>query len=69
MWTDNDGVWHIVDLSAVGLAIATFFGWLPNIAALLTVIWMVLRIYEAYLMIKQHRARLNKDGNDEPDAG
>ena len=28
------------------MAVATFFGWLPNIAALLSVIWLLIRIWE-----------------------
>ena len=35
------------DVAAAGTGIATFFGWLPDIAALLTVIWLTLRIYES----------------------
>lgn len=37
---------HYIDASAVGVAVATFFGWLPNIAALLSVIWILIRIWE-----------------------
>ena len=37
---------HYVDAGAVTVAIAALFGWLPNIAAMLTVIWMVIRIWE-----------------------
>lgn len=40
---------HLVDAGAVGIGIATFFGWLPNIAALLTVVWMLIRVAETEL--------------------
>ena len=33
------------DVGALGITIATFFEMLPNIAALLSVIWLVLRIW------------------------
>lgn len=35
-----------VDAGMITIAVATFFGWLPNIAALLSVIWLVIRIWE-----------------------
>ena len=37
---------HIVDVGSIGVVIATLFSWLPNIAALLSVIWMLIRVYE-----------------------
>ena len=40
-------VLHVVDIGAVGTALATFFGLLPNIAALLSVVWLGLRIWES----------------------
>jgi hypothetical protein len=36
--------------------VATFFGWMPNIAALLSVVWLLLRIYQTYSEIKQGKA-------------
>jgi hypothetical protein len=42
---NNEGI-HWLDAGAVGMALGTFFGWLPNIAALLSVIWLLLRIWE-----------------------
>lgn len=35
-----------VDGAAVGVTIATLAGWLPAIAALFTIIWTGIRIYE-----------------------
>lgn len=37
---------HIIDWTAVGGAVAAFFKFLPDLAALLSVIWLALRIYE-----------------------
>lgn len=38
---------HLVDLSSMATLAATFAGWLPNIAALLTIIWTAMRIIES----------------------
>lgn len=46
---------NTLDASAVGIVIATLFGWLPNIAALLSVIWLAMRIYSTYLDIQKQR--------------
>lgn len=37
---------HYLDAGAVAVGIASIAGWLPNIAALLTVLWMLIRIWE-----------------------
>jgi hypothetical protein len=37
---------NLCDGLSITTVIATFAGWLPNIAALFTVIWTVLRVYE-----------------------
>ena len=36
----------LVDTLSVSTAVATLLGWLPHIAALLSIIWMVIRIWE-----------------------
>jgi hypothetical protein len=37
---------HAVDAISVGVAVATLAGWLPAIAALFTIVWTGIRIYE-----------------------
>lgn len=37
---------HVVDGASVGTVLATLAGWLPAIAALFTIVWTVIRIYE-----------------------
>jgi len=37
---------HVGDALAVGTTIGAIIGWLPAIAALATIIWTVIRIYE-----------------------
>lgn len=38
---------HLFDAGSVATMIATFAGWLPSIAALFTIVWTALRIYES----------------------
>jgi hypothetical protein len=42
--TDNE--LFVGDVFSVGVLLASFFSVLPNIATLLTVVWMALRIWE-----------------------
>ncbi len=37
---------HIIDVTSIGALVATFFGWLPHVTAILTFVWMCIRIYE-----------------------
>ena len=37
---------NMADAASVTTIIATFVGWLPHIAALLSIIWMAIRIWE-----------------------
>ena len=37
---------HVVDGLSICSAVGTFFGYIPSIAALFTIIWTALRIYE-----------------------
>lgn len=48
----------VVDVAALGTFIATIAQWLPSVAALFTVIWGALRIYDAYLDIQAKRVKL-----------
>ncbi len=36
----------IIDVLSVGTGIGAFMSWLPELAAILTIIWTILRIYE-----------------------
>jgi len=38
---------NVVDIAAVGGVIATLAGWLPNIAAALSIVWLLIRIIES----------------------
>lgn len=37
---------HFIDLASIGTVVATVAGWLPAIAALLSIIWTAMRISE-----------------------
>jgi len=46
MSATQEQVKHAADALSVGTAVATVAGWLPAIAALFTIIWTGIRIYE-----------------------
>lgn len=58
---DDNNVLHTLDASAIGVTVATLFGWLPNIAALLSVIYLLMRMYETYLSIRSKKYDRNDD--------
>lgn len=37
----------LIDAASIAVGVSTLLSWLPHIAALLTVIWTMIRIYEA----------------------
>jgi hypothetical protein len=37
---------HFFDLLSLSTVLATIIGWLPSVAALLSIIWTAIRIYE-----------------------
>lgn len=41
-----NGLKHIIDVLSVGTMLGTLFQMLPNIAALLTILWTAIRIFE-----------------------
>lgn len=41
-----EGVKHLIDALSVGTMLGTLFQMLPNIAALITIIWTTIRIFE-----------------------
>lgn len=45
-----------LDYVAGGVTAATFFGWLPNIVALLTLVYMVIRLFETQTVRRLLRA-------------
>ena len=37
---------HVLDAASIGVAVATVISWLPSVAALLSIVWSAIRIYE-----------------------
>lgn len=42
----HDGSAHLIDIGAIGLWLATFANWAPSIAAVLSMIWFLIRVLE-----------------------
>lgn len=43
----NEHVKHTIDAASMATAVGTIAGWLPAVAALFTIIWTGIRIYES----------------------
>lgn len=46
---------HSGDGGAVVVALASFLSYLPDIAALLSIVWLSLRIYETIINLRENR--------------
>lgn len=53
MTQNQEAAKAVVDGLSLGTVIGTILGWIPHIAAVLSVIWFALRIYESILTIKK----------------
>lgn len=51
----------MIDYASLGIVLASMMSILPPIAALLTIIWTGLRIYESWLDIKEKHKDARKD--------
>lgn len=52
----SDNIKHVADVASAATVVGTLTLWLPPIAALLTIIWTSLRIYEWF----DERLKANK---------
>lgn len=57
-----EGMKHLLDVLSIGTMLGTLFDMFPNIAALLTIIWTSLRIYESKTV--QNWLGKGKDGGE-----
>ena len=48
----TEQVKHVIDVAAVGTTLSAIIGWLPAIAALISIIWGLIRIYETQTVQK-----------------
>ena len=39
---------NLIDWSAMAVSLGALFDWLPAVASLLSVIWLIIRIYESH---------------------
>ncbi len=46
MTDDVEQMKHVADMFAVGGTIGVLVGWLPAVAAIVTIVWTLIRIYE-----------------------
>lgn len=44
--SDPNIVKHVIDIGAIFTGFASFMHWMPEVAALLSSIWLCIRIYE-----------------------
>lgn len=54
----SESLKQLCDGASVTTVVATVAGWLPDIAALLTIVWTGFRIHEAYLNSKIAKQKL-----------
>jgi len=46
----NEHSKHILDVATISTTIATVAGWLPSIAAIVSIVWGLIRIYETRIV-------------------
>lgn len=61
----SDPAKNLMDAFSVGTVLATIAGILPSIAALFTVIWTGIRIYETSTVQRLLRKRLSSEASDD----
>ena len=44
----SDNIKHVTDVAAITTVVGTLTAWLPPIAALLSIVWTLLRIWEMF---------------------
>jgi hypothetical protein len=44
----TDNIKHAIDAASVGTVVATLIGWLPAIAAMFSIVWTIIQIYDWY---------------------
>lgn len=52
----SDSIYHMLDVSSVGVIVGVLLGWMPNLAAVLTVLWLGARLYNE-VMVAVYRRR------------
>jgi len=65
MTQDTEAAKHIVDAVSVGTVVATLAGVLPSIAAIFTICWTAIRIYETETVKKMLGRKTNRANKTE----
>lgn len=49
---------HVFDALSIGGVVAVFLGWVPEVTAVVMLVWGAMRLYECWLSIKLKRREL-----------
>jgi hypothetical protein len=60
MWHSDDQLHLSFDLASFGVLVGTMAGWLPNVATVLTIVWVLIRILETDTIKETWRWLRNK---------
>jgi hypothetical protein len=58
--SNTEAVLKVVDYSAIGLAVTTVVGWMPGVAAVLSVVWLAFRILTQHEELRIRRLERKK---------
>jgi TctA family transporter len=64
MGTNEESAKHVVDALSIGTVVGTLAGVLPSIAAIFTIVWTSIRIYETDTVQKLLRKKRKKRDPD-----
>lgn len=65
MTNDTETAKHVVDVFSIGTVIGTLADILPSVAAIFTVVWTSIRIYETETVQRILRRRARKPGKNQ----
>ncbi|CAB4169469.1 hypothetical protein UFOVP1302_16 [uncultured Caudovirales phage] len=65
MTNDTEAAKHVVDVFSIGTVIGTLADILPSVAAIFTVVWTSIRIYETETVQRILRRRARKPGKNQ----
>jgi hypothetical protein len=58
--SNTEAVLKVADYSAIGLAVTTVVGWMPGVAAVLSVVWLAFRILTQHEELRIRRLERKK---------
>ena len=60
----DDSTKHLLDFASIFTAVGTLLSWLPHLAAIFTIVWTSIRIYETKTiqkMVANRKAKKHKE--------